>query len=274
MKKIFFISVVLMFLSCNSVKIKRIEMDYTQDLIGKIKQIEMSSFRYPTDKKDTVVHEEKSTAFFDKKNKIIKQIDYYPKFIDETYFNYKNDLLESTVSKIDKRSSKIEFKYDDKKNIIQYSQLENDTLFFRKTSVYDKQNNRLEETFSHPRYKDNNNVDKFTNDYKNRTVTIQSFDKNNKPRNHYLINHFDKKGYIIKSEFIYTDSKKREPSISISEFDKRGNLTRRFGLDKDGKPKEVTEYKNTYDEKGNISTREKYSKEKLIEKTVYKITYR
>jgi hypothetical protein len=274
MKKIFFISVLLIFLSCNSVKIKRIEMDYTQDLIGKIKQIEMSSFRYPTNKKDTVVHEEKSIAFFDKKNKIIKQIDYYPKFIDETYFNYKKDLLESTVSKIDKRSSKIEYKYDDKKNIVEYSQLENDTLYFRKTSVYDKQNNRLEETYSHPKYKNNNSVDEFTNDYKNRKVTIQSFDENKKPKNYYALTHFNKKGYIIKNELIYTDSKKREPIINTLEYDKRGNLTRRFGLDKDGKPKDVFEYKNTYDEKGNISTREKYSKEKLIEKTVYKITYR
>ena len=274
MKKIFFISVVLMFLSCNSVKIKRIEMDYTQDLIGKIKQIEMSTFRYPTDKKDTVVDEEKSTAFFDERNKIIRQLDYYPKFIDETYFNYKNDLLESTVSKIDKRISKIEYKYDDKKNIVEYSQLENDTIFFRKTSVYDKHNNRLEETFSHPKYEDNNTLDKFTYDYKNRTVTVQSFDKNNNPKKYYALTHFNKKGYIIKNELIYTDSKKREPSISISEYDKRGNLTRRFGLDKNGKPKEVTEYKNTYDEKGNISTRETYSKEKLIEKIVYKITYR
>ena len=64
----------LIFLSCNSIKIKKLEMDSTQDLIGKIKQIETSTFRYPINKKDTIVHKENSVVFFDERNRIIKQI--------------------------------------------------------------------------------------------------------------------------------------------------------------------------------------------------------
>jgi hypothetical protein len=250
------------------------EMDSTQDLIGKIKQIEMSTFHYPINKKDTIVSKENSIVFFDDKNRIIKQIDYYLKFIDETDFNYKNNLLENTISKSGKRISKNEYKYDDKNNVIEYNQLENDTLYFRKNSIYDNKNNPIEQTYFHPNYKSNNSVEKFNYNYKNRIVNIQSFDENNKPRNHYLKTYFDKKGYIIKTEFIYTDSNKGYSSTSAMEYDKLGNLTKRTSFDRDGKPKESTEYKNTYDDKGNIILREKYLKEKLIEKTAYKITYR
>ena len=249
-------------------------MDSTQELIGKVKQIEMNTFRYPINKNDTIVHKENSVVFFDEKNRIIKQIDYYLKFIDETDFNYKNDLLENTISKSGKRIRKTEYKYDDKNNIIEYNQLENDTLYFRKNSIYDNKNNPLEQKYFHPNYKRNNSVEKFTYDYKNRIVNIQSFDENSKPKNHYLKRYFNKKGYIIKTEFIYTNSNKDYSTKSIIEYDKDGNLTKRTVFDKDGKPKESTERRNIYDEKGNIIVREKYLKEKLIEKTTYKITYR
>lgn len=274
MKKLIFIPILFILLSCNSIKIKEMEMDSTQELIGKVQQIEMNTFRYPINKNDTIVHKENSVVFFDEKNRIIKQIDYYLKFIDETDFNYKNDLLENTISKSGKRIRKTEYKYDDKNNIIEYNQLENDTLYFRKNSIYDKKNNPIEQTYFHPNYKRNNSVEKFTYDYKNRIVNIQSFDENNKPKNHYLKTYFNKKGYIIKTEFIYTNSNKDYSNKGIIEYDKLGNLTKRTSFDKDGKPKESTESRNIYDEKGNIIVREKYLKEKLIEKTTYKITYR
>lgn len=250
------------------------EMDSTQELIGKVKQIEMNTFRYPINENDTIVHKENSVIFFDEKNRIIKQIDYYLKFIDETDFNYKNDLLENTISKSGKRIRKTEYKYDDKNNIIEYNQLENDTLYFRKNSIYDKKNNPIEQTYFHPKYKRNNSIEKFTYDYKNRIVNIQSFDENSKPKNHYLKTYFNKKGYIIKTEFIYTNSNKDYSTKSIIEYDRLGNLTKRTSFDKDGKPKESIKSRNIYDEKGNIIVREKYLEEKLIEKTTYKITYR
>lgn len=250
------------------------ETDSTQDLIGKIKQIEISSFRYPIIEKDTIVLKVNSIAYFDLNNRIVKQIDYYPKFSSETDFNYKNNLLESTISKIGDRIGKTEYKYDNKNNIIELKEFDNDTLYLRKTSVYDKKNNPLEIIRYFPNYKRINGVEKYTYDYKKRTVNIQSFDENNKPKKSYLKTHFNKKGYIIKTETIYTNSDKGYPNTSIMEYDKLGNLTRRASFDNEGKPKESTEYKNTYDKKGNIILREEYLKQKLIEKTMFTITYR
>ena len=274
MKKIYFISIIFAFISCNSIKVKETELDTTQDLLGKIKQIEMTTFHYPINNKDTIVRKENSIFLFGMKNILIKQIDYNSKFFDETNFNYKNNLLENTISKIGKRITKTLYKYDHKNNVIEYGQLTNDTLYFKKSSIYDSKNNPIEQTYFHPNYRSNNSVEKFNYDYKNRTVNIQGFDENNKPNNQYLKNYFDKNGFIIKIEFIYTDSNKGYSSTSKIEYDNLGNLTKRTNFDKDGKLKETIIYKNTYDDKGNIIVREKYLKENLFEKTTYKITYR
>jgi hypothetical protein len=45
-------------------------------------------------------------------------------------------------------------------------------------------------------------------------------------------------------------------------------------ISNDGKPYDITVFKNIFDEKGNIKTREKYWNNLLVEKTIYKITYR
>jgi hypothetical protein len=275
MQKIYFLPIILLVLSsCNSIKIKELDIDATQELIGKVKQMEVITFRYPTDEKDTIIEKDSSVFYFDLKNKIVKEIDCYLKFKYETDFNYKNNLLESQVSKIRKRNRKVEYKYDKKSNVIEYNQLENDTLKFRKTSVYDKQNNPLERTYFHPSYKSNNSISKYSYDYKSRTINIQSFDENNLPSNHYLKYFFNKKGYIIKTETIYTDSNKGYTRNSILEYDKLGNVNRIAGLDEDGKMQVIIEYKNICDKKGNIIIREKYWKKKLIEKRTFKITYR
>lgn len=275
MKKIYFLPIILLVLfSCNSIKIKELDIDATQELIGKVKQMEVITFRYPTDEKDSIIEKDSSIFYFDLKNRIVKQIDSYLKFRYETDFNYNNNLLESEVSKIRKRKLKTEYKYDNKNNNIEYNRFENDTLNFRKTSVFDNQNNPLERTYFHPNYKSNNSLSKYTYDYKNRTINIQSFDEKNLPSNVYLKYHFNKKGYVIKTEFIYTDANKGHSKTNIMEYDKLGNVTRIDGLDEDGKLQVIIEYKNICDEKGNIIIREKFWRQKVIEKRLFKITYR
>lgn len=103
----------------------------------------INTFHYA---KDTVRFKENKVVFFDMKNKIIKQIDSYPKIQEETLFNYKNELLlQNTTSKIENRTRKIEYINDSNKNIIKYNQYENDTLFFTKSSIYDKKNNPIKQ---------------------------------------------------------------------------------------------------------------------------------
>lgn len=271
MKIIYFIPVIFL-LSCKSIKVKGIENDSTQKLIGKIKQMNVNTFRYA---KDTIMFKENKVVFFDMKNKIIKQINYYPKIQEETIFNYKNELLQNTTSKIGKRTRRTEYVYDTNKNIIKYNHFENDTLFFSKISIYDKKNNPLKQTYLHPHpsYKSINSVEVFFYDYKNKVITIKSFDENNKTKNHYLKTYFNKKGLIIKTESFNMNSNNIPSTSSKSEYDNLGNLIKRTNIGVGGKPKQSIEYKNTYDITGNIILREMYFNKKLNVKTMYEITY-
>lgn len=170
----------LLLFSCNSIKIKEMEMDSTQEWIGKIKQINISIFHYSINKKDSIDYIENSVVFFDIRNRTIKQIDYYSDASEETDFYYKNNLLESTISKIEERIRKIRYKYDVKKNVIEYSVLENDSLNFLKTLIYDKKNNPIEISYFHPNDGMNKSKEKFEYDYRNRSVKVYNIDENNR----------------------------------------------------------------------------------------------
>lgn len=274
MKKIFFIPIIFAFISCNSIKVKEMGLDSTQDLVGKIKQIEITKFYYPINENDTIVSKVFINIFYDEKNRKIKQIDDYQKFVTITDYNYKNDLLQNYIIRNDKSITKVEYKYDKKNNIIEYNQYSNDTLYLRKTSIYDYRNNPLETKYYFPNNKKRNSVVKFNYNYKKRNVIIQNYDENDKPKNSFMKTYFNKKGNIIKTEFISSSSKNGYSSSSIIEYDKLGNLTKRTNYNKNGEIIESTESKNTYDYKGNIIIREKYLKGKLIEKKTYKITYK
>ncbi|NOQ92816.1 MAG: hypothetical protein GQ552_08910 [Flavobacteriaceae bacterium] len=233
----------------------------------------VNTFHYPISKKDTIGWKEHTVIFLDKKNIPLKQTDYYPNSTSETTFNYRNGLLQNKISKIKNSIRKTEYKYDKRKNLIEYNQFENDTLYFSKTSNYDSKDNLIRQKFFNPNYKRNISVEKFTHDYKNRNVSIQGFDKNNLPENVYLKIYYDKKGRSIKTETIYRYLNKEYSTYSTYEYDKLGNLTKHISFDKNGNPKEVSYYKNIYDEKGNIIIREKYWQNKIFIKTNIEITY-
>ncbi len=274
MKKVYFAGLLLLlFVSCNSLKFKKLDWDYRQDLIGNIKKIEMTLVYYPI---DTVSMKHNSVVYYDQNNRIIRQIDYYKGLSTEMDLFYKNNLLIQTIRKSEKNIFKEEFKYDNKNNIIEHNQLQNDTLETIETSVYDKRNNPIEHVYFHPdnNYKSLNLTQKITYDYKNRTSSILRFDENNKPGNQYGKYYYDSKGFIIKTESVFTDSKKGISSVTTMEYDKLGNLIRKITYDKDGKETASSDYKNVYDKKGNIIIREVYEKERLREITTYKISYR
>ncbi|CAM4279033.1 hypothetical protein [Flavobacterium terrigena] len=274
MKTIYLILILLLY-SCKPIVFKELQMDHTQDLIGKIKEIKTKNFYYTDNNKDTIINRWSSIMYFDKKNNIIKQIDKYSKFTAETSNYYKDNLLEKTILKNGNSSTKIEYKYDKKKNLIEYNQIENDTLYFSKTIIYDSKCNPIEKKFffpnHNPDYQRSNSIEKLTNNYKDRTVTIKGFDENQNLIDYSSKRYYNKNGFIIKIESIRKDSKSK---ISTkSEFDKSGNLLNLTKFDTNGNVKEIVHYKNIYDKIGNIITREKYIKEKLIEKTTYDITY-
>ena len=273
MKKIFYVSFLLFFISCGSLKFQENEMDYIQELIGKIKQIEVVRYHYPLKKNDTIVQIDTSILYFGNKNKLLKQIDLNKDYNYETVYNYKNGLLESTLSTTGKSTTMITYKYDKNKNVLEYGQIFNDTLYFLKKSIYDKNNNPLEIIYHRPSNETSNSIDKFNYNYKEKSVIVKSIEQNNIISNNYSKMYYNKKGFMTKSEFIYTGSNNKNSFFSELEYDKRGNLLQRIGYDSYGKIKSIREYKNTYDKKGNIVIREQYYNKKLVEKTTFKITY-
>lgn len=266
--KIIYFLIVLFFFSCNSIKLKGIEMDSTQDLLGKVKKMNINILRYSEYEN---LNKENQVIYYDKKNKIIKETINHPNFKEETVFNYENKLLKSSLTKIGERLMKSEYKYDSNKNIIELNQFENDTLYFSKITKFDKNNNPLKSIYLHPNHKINNKkIEIFTYNYKKNEVVIQRFNEFNKPNNHYLKFYFDKNGFTLKTASF------RNNSIIYSSktaYDKDGNLTKRINFNKDKEVKESMEYMNKYDEKGNIILREVFLNGKLYEKTTYDITY-
>ncbi|WP_435675670.1 hypothetical protein [Polaribacter sp.] len=243
-------------------------MDSTQDLLGKVKKMNINILRYSEYEN---LNKENQVIYYDKKNKIIKETINHPNFKEETVFNYENKLLKSSLTKIGERLMKSEYKYDSNKNIIELNQFENDTLYFSKITKFDKNNNPLKSIYLHPNHKINNKkIEIFTYNYKKNEVVIQRFNEFNKPNNHYLKFYFDKNGFTLKTASF------RNNSIIYSSktaYDKDGNLTKRINFNKDKEVKESMEYMNKYDEKGNIILREVFLNGKLYEKTTYDITY-
>lgn len=243
-------------------------MDSTQELLGKVKKMNINILRYSEYEN---LNKENQVIYFDKKNKIIKETIIYPNFKEETVFNYEDNLLKSSLTKIGDRRRKSEYKYDSNKNVIELKQFENDTLYFSKTTTFDKKNNRLKSIYLHPNYEVNNKkIEKFTYNYKKNEVVVQSFNEFNKPKNHYIKVYFDKNGFTTKTLFF------RDNSIINSSkivYDKNGNLTKRINFNKNKEIKNSTEYKNKYDKKGNIILREMFLNGNLYEKTTYDIIY-
>ena len=83
--------------SCSTIKIKELELDQTQELIGKVKKIEVRTIHFgfgPLDPTKTV--EENFIIYYDKQNRITKLTD---KIFGETEYFYSNGLLDKTITK-------------------------------------------------------------------------------------------------------------------------------------------------------------------------------
>jgi hypothetical protein len=255
--------------SCNSIKVKSLELDYTQDYVGKIKSIKQNTTFFDVVSKEGKSITLSTEAFFDRNNNITKQIDQNGKYKDDINYEVKNGVLIKSISSAKNNTNKIEYKYDKNKNLIQYNTYQNDTLNFSKKLKYDKYNNTIEIIYLHPTNKKLNSTSKYIYDYKKREQLIISFDENGIEKKSNLKFYFDKRGYLIKSEQFSNEEYK---NISVSEYDKSGNILKKI-LYTNKDVREIRVYKNTYDQKGNITIREVFSNDKLTQKTTNEITY-
>lgn len=266
------ILLILMFicLSCTSIKVKQQDFNSTQKLVGKIKLMIVEKLYYSTNGEEITSQKENSENYFDEKNRIIKQISTYPEFTTETTFYYNKNLLKSKISISPDVKYVTTYSYDKNKNVIEKKQFWNDTLDYGELSKYDSNNNLIE--LKKLRIDiDEIITEKLSYDHRKKIRTIKDYFQNGKTQDYYLIEHYDKKGFIVKSEFINRESKV-QAGQSEMEYDKLGNLLRRINIDKTNKKDSII-YKNTYDRKGNIIVRDKFFNNKLVEKNISKITY-
>lgn len=271
MKLIYLLPIALLF-SCKSTKFKDIEADYTQGLKGNIAQMVIKNITYHNKTADLNANTVTSTQFFKAKNIIVKQVDEFPNFTDETVFSYDGKgRLETQVSTVGERIRTVKYRYDGSDNLLEYKEDENGKIIFVKTFVYDRRNNPIKVMYKHPHRTSASDVDIYKYDYKDRTAAIQSFSENSEPGPDYLKVWYDKNGNIIKTQTI--GNEKRD-GYSTCEYDNRGNLFQRKSFKIDGEQEGSTTYKNSYDQKGNIIIREKYSGDKLVEKFLFQIEYR
>ena len=276
-QKIFFFSCFLIsIISCRTYEIKQDSENQAHDFIGRIDKMKITTYNYPIFRKDTTITKSISEIYFNSQNQIKLQIDQMEKYTDSTFYFYKNKNLQRTTSKINTNTSSEDFFYDSKNNIIKYIQCDNEKIYFIKESKYDKHNNPIEQIYTFPNYSMNDSKDVFKYDYKNQFYTVENFKENRDPVNyHFLRMHFNKNGYIVKTEFLYEGKNKEYSFGSHLTYDKKGNLECRKGfLIINNAPKETICFKNIFDKKGNIIQKEKFINDKLLEKQIIEISYK
>ena len=269
--KIVYLSILVLFASCKTLKIRDLDYDTIPMAKSKIKQIQEIITYYNIKHKDSIMHIDNIIQYYDSNNNIIKEVSFIPNTSGDVIFFYKNGLLIKKEYPDEKYQSSIEWKYDNKKNVIEYKNFYNNVVTHRNVSVYGKNNNLLEKIYYHSNKK--NSISKFEYDYKKRIVKIVTYDDKNFNNSDYVNHHFDKSGYIIKTEYIRTDEKKSNSFSSIIEYDDKKNIVKRSSYDNKNQLKGTTVYKYNYDKRGNMIEKNKYVNEKLSEKTIRIITY-
>lgn len=271
--KIIHLVPLFLLMSCTSMDIKTLDINTIQGLRGKVKEMDISSSRYQINETGTSeIYSLKthSTIFFNKKNKILKQIDKYQNLTTISDFIYNDNLLIKRIDTVNNRIDKTEYKYNKKKNLIGYDDFENGNLSFSITYTYDPNKNPIQilRTFYTPEPQISKETLKYN--YEERTAKIYIHDRMSDP-NSYLKMYYNKRGLKIKLESIQANN--NSGTSTTYEYDKWGNLLKQVDFDEKLNPSQILTYKYIYDRKGNTTQIEEYSKYKMTSKTVIKITY-
>lgn len=266
--KSIYIVLFLFLVSCSPIKVKDFNYDYTQEIVGKIKSIDIKKYEYKFIKKDTVNLVKNTILNFDVNKKLKNE-----KFFTETEkkeisYKYVNGLIIQKEVISDNDTTIIDYKYDEANNLIEEKSSDKNGLYNITTQAFDKYHNPIE-------------INKnFANKIK-QTIQIEYNYKKNYFISKSFIDtlsytkleskkYFDKKGYIIK---IHDIKSKTNANYFTFEIDKKGNLNTKKYYKSDGTIIETVTFKNDYDNRGNIIIRERFLNNKLVDKTIYEITY-
>lgn len=271
------IILILFFTSCRTITVREIELDETQQLRRNIESLTATNINYTIKGKDTTKLETVIIQYFDKKNNLIKQIDYYPKNrTHTTYFNYNSaNLLVTTTSKnqdsID--DMRREYFYDKKNRVIESKSFYENESWKQKLTEYDSKDNRVMQRLNSSKPSSTDWITLFKYNYKKRFFTYKTLDSNYVAK--YKTSHityFDKRGYLIKSETYADEELKNLTGCTTKKYDKAGIRMWRKSYGKDGKFKSESYYVNIFDSVGNIIQRDHYYENRVLEtsKIVYK----
>lgn len=266
-KSLFSLLVLLTIFSCATPKYKEFDPDYVKDFKN-VKFVSVRHISYTDTKQDT----SKIEQFYNDKNQLIKQIDYYKAYSIAYYFIYNNkDLVIKRTSKGNDSiySGYWLYEYDTKNNLIRMANYSiKDSLGTEKRMEYDKKGNVTKELIKH------SSTSKVTGskliyDYKNRFIKIADLDSS-KQKNYRLILYFNKKGFPTKNEWINKSGDIY--SMTKFSFDKSGMIERRETY-KNDTLSYLSTYKNIYDSKGNVIERNFYLNGILKRKSLFYLTY-
>lgn len=218
----------------------------------------------------TVPDTSKIDFHFDRKGKLIKQVDYYKngKITTQFLYNKNGFIIEEFSTNNDSTSfSKNTYEYDKNSNLINYKNFSEGKLIFEKIMTYDKKNNLSETKYIH-NSSGKISIEKYFQNYNANSEEIITIDSTMNEKTSF-IRFYDKKGNIIKTNFL----SKGFNSTSKFEYDKNGNITK-MEVFRGEKLTLTKKYKYTFDKKKNIIERKLYENDKnLVRKEIFLLDY-
>jgi hypothetical protein len=254
--------------SCATIKIKDYSTDYTQEVVGKIKSMNIKKYEYRFIKNDTVNLVKNTIVYFDVNQNLVSEKILTENGTKETNFRYSNGLVveKEVISANDTAVTTL--KYDKQNNIIEEKSTDSKGLFNTTTQTYDKYHNPITINKNFANKIKHSIYNEY--DYKNKFLISKNSMDTKLQKEVVIKRYFDKNGYILKSHNMNATSSSK---YYTHDIDKKGNLISKIFHEADGTIIETVIFKNTYDDVGNIKIRERFLNNKLIDKTIYINTY-
>jgi len=281
-----YILLVALLVACKPLQIKEFELETIPGLKGKVEKMVVTKIGYDSDSLNTDNAEffrSVNTIFLNNENKIRRQEDLfvYPnnrKTPIVTEFHYEDKLLTSIESDVYGRKDRTEYFYDNKRKLFKINEFESGNLVFVLSFKYDTKNNNVE-VKRHRISSGMVSFEELNYDRKGRLVTARSIspdhpsDSEEYYQGDYVKNHYDKRGYLTKTEIINPDN--IVTHTTFLEYNSRGDVVKRFIIGRNGQEiGQIKAFGYEYDFQGNIVFKKIFENGKLVGKTIFELNYR
>ncbi len=271
MKTRYFVFLLLLFFLSCKVPFVQFEEEYLPSYQLKNNIAEIICYHSIYHLKDTTYY------YLNNKNYISKSISRSNYLIDTTYYFYNpsNKLIRLENYSYKKESNKaskttvVEQKFDHRNNLINTTFYENG-IFKNSTDIVRNSKTHNTESVYFKKIDKSVKLSKtdYIYNYKKRSVSILNESEVSKL---YMRHFFNKKGLIIKDQFIDKETDSISMSI-IKEYDKKKNIAKKLVISKKGTQTSI--YKYEYDENDNIIKSQEFLNDKLFEEYIYTYKYK